>query len=97
MSTGESAARRTVASLQVRVAGLAGAQARMEARLDALENPEAQPSPEVPPDDTGMPSEAERIAMRERLRVRALEGIEANKTDRNRAGGPITRNGFDVA
>lgn len=70
----------------------------VESRLDALENPEAQPSPEVPEcTDPDIPSEADRIAMRESLRAGTLKGIEANKTDRNRAGGPITREGFDVA
>ncbi len=68
----------------------------VESRLDALENPEAQPSPEVTPVDPDIPSEADRIAMRESLRAGTLKGIEANKTDRNRAGGPITRDGFDV-
>ena len=56
-----------------------------EARLDAFENPEAGPSPEVDRDQYRL-SGAERDAMRERLRAGTLEGIEANKTDPNRVG-----------
>lgn len=72
---------RAMEALQAKVADLSARLVALEA--DAVENPEP---PVVEPVDPDMPSEADRVAMRERLRARTLAGIEANKKDSTRAG-----------
>lgn len=79
---------RAMATLQAKVTGLAAAQVRLEARVDALENPEP---PVVEPVDPCKMPEADRLAMRRRLRAGTLAGIEANKKDRYRAGRTFQR------
>ena len=78
---------RAMLTLQAKLSEVVASQARLEARVVALEE-SAGPSPEV---DPAMPSRAERDAMRERLRARTLAGIEANKADPTRAGRTFRR------
>ena len=80
---------RDMAALQARVSDCLARLVILESRVDALES--AGPSPKSSLDDPNMPSEADKIAMRERLRARTLEGIKANKTDPTRAGRTFRR------
>ena len=65
-------------------------------RVLALENPEAGKNLGIMIDH-GRPSDAEIATMRKRLKVRALEGIEANKLDPSRAARTYThKDGLDV-
>ena len=81
---------RDMAALQAKVAGLSAALVMLESRVDAMESKGANATPSPEAVDPGMP-EADLLAMRERLRVRTLEGIKANKTDPTRAGRTFRR------
>lgn len=60
-------------------------------RVLALESTQPKPKPEISDcTDPNRPSEADREAMRKRLKARTLEGIAANKLDRDRAGRTYT-------
>ena len=89
MSADAGADIRAMLTLQATVKALGAALVMLESRVDALES--AGPSPKSSLDDPNMPSEADKIAMRERLRARTLEGIKANKTDPTRAGRTFRR------
>ena len=100
MSADAGADHRAMLALQATVKDLSARLVMLESRVhtceDALETARAVlesagPSPKSSLDDPNMPSEADKIAMRERLRARTLEGIKANKTDPTRAGRTFRR------
>ena len=89
-----------LARTDAEIVKLKGQVSALSGRVIALESGPAEtpePSPAGLPVDPDMPSEADRIAMRERLRAGTAAGIEANKKDRNRAGRTYRRAAKDVS
>ena len=73
-----------VVKLHAMVKALGGRVHTLEVARDALEDGPAQAVALT--HDPNMPSQAERDAIRKRLRAATLAGIKANRTDRYRAG-----------